>query len=217
MNALFIINPDTQEIDLNKEWIHMIPEFAQLLRRDKGSPKDYRGDRKLRARKELTWIHLMLAFNSPLRTYDEEARRSEAFRSTGLEEKDVDAEVIVAYDKYHEMMHEAASSLRTLESLQKGLAKLNKYFSDVDFEAVDSLKRQKYTAKEYIDNIKNLPAMNKAIKEYENMVDEELKEDGGIRGKKKLGLTEGARKSSWVEGGPPTSDPESKARETVEL
>lgn len=217
MNALFIINPDTQEIDLNKEWIFMIPEFNQLLRRDKGSPKDYRGDRKLKARKELTWIHLMLAFNSPLRAYDDDARLAEALRCTGLTQADIDAEIMVAHDKYHEMMYEAAPSLRTLESLKKGLTSLNKYFAEVNFETVDSLKRQKYTAKEYIDNIKNLPAMNKAIKEFENMVEEELKEDGGIRGKKKLGLTEGARKSNWSEGGPPADDGESIPRETIEL
>lgn len=217
MRPLFVINPDTQEIDLNKEWIYMIPEFAALLKRDKGSPGDYRGDRKLKARKELTWIHLMLAFNSPLRDFEEVERRAEAFRSTGLTEADIDKEVMTAHDHYHEMMYKAARSLRTLESLYRGMGALNSYFQDVDFNKVDKLGKAKYTAKEYIGNITDLPKMNKAIKDYENMVEQELKEDGGIRGKKKLGITEGHRKQDWSEGGPPTDDPESMAREEVEL
>lgn len=216
-NHLFTINPDTQEVDLNKEWIHLVPEFKTLLLRDKGSAGDYRGDKKLRARKELTYIFFMESFTSPILEWDPQKKEEEALRCAGLTRQDIDKEILAAQTFYHGYIRKCSRSLRTLDSLWQGMEALDKYFAEVDFDKKDSLKRSVYTAKDYIDNIKNLPKMNSAIKEYEKQVDEELRQNNGIRGNKTLGLTEGQRKQDWVESGPPADDKYSLPREIEEV
>lgn len=214
---LFTINPDTQELDLNREWIFLVPELKLLIDRDRGSEGDYRGDKKRRARRELTFIYFMEDFSSPLREWDPDKRREESLRCAGLLEKEIDDKIKAAQTFYAGYLRKASRSLRTLDALHKGMDALDKWFEEIDFDKVDSLKRAKYTAKEYMDNVKNLPKMNAAIKEYERMVEEELKENTGIRGKNTLGLMEGQRRQGWEEGGPPTDDVHSKARETIDL
>jgi hypothetical protein len=206
------------QVQLNKEWIMMVPEFAELVKRDKGSEGDYRGSKKLKSRAELTYIYFMVDFHSPIRDYLDEKRHEEALRYARLKDADIDAKVNAALDQYKEMQYENAQSLRTLNSLKKGMIKMDKYFEDVDFDKLDSLKRQVYTVESYQNSIVKLPKMRTAIKEYERMVEEELRENTGIRGKAQMGGMEGKRRDKvWTEGGPPEDDLESKERESIEL
>lgn len=206
------------EVELNREWIMLIPEFAALIRRDKRSAGDYRGDKKLIARKELAYIYFCLDFTSPLREWEEEEKHAEALRYVGLEPEAIDDVVMAAYNKYEELLHQSSRSLKTLSALRKGMDSLDKYFKDVDFDALDSLKRQRYTPEAYIGNISKLPKMNAAIQEYERMVEEELKQDTGIRGKATLGVREGKVSAKlWIEGGPPKDDPELQDTEVTDL
>ena len=203
---LLTINPDSQEIELNKEWIFLVPPFATLLKRDKGSESDYRGDKKLRARKDITFIYFMEDFASPLRDWDPALKRAEALKYASRTEDEIDEPIKAAQVWYNNFLRECAPSLRTLDALYAGREELNRYFREVNFKEVDKLGKSKYTAKEYIGNIKDLPAMNRAIKEYERQVDEELRENTGIRGKNTLGTMEGQRKGGWDEGGPPSTE-----------
>lgn len=205
------------EVQLNKEWIMLVPEFAELLKRDKGGKVhgDYRGSKKLHSRRELSYIYFMVDFHSPIRDYREDKKHEEALRYTRLEDKDIDDKVKSAMVHYEEMQYENAPSLRTLSALKAGMANLDKYFREVDFETKDSLKRTVYTPEAYIANITKLPKMRSAIKEFERMVEEELRENTGIRGKSQLGGKEGKRREKiWQEGGDPDAIDEP---ETTEL
>lgn len=213
---LLTINPDSQEIELNKEWIFLIPEFTVLFKRDKGSPSDYRGDKKLRTRKELTFIYFMEDFSSSLRDWDATKKRQEALRYAMLEEKDIDKEVKQAQDFYHNFVRECSRSLRTLDSLHQGMDALDKYFREVDFNTTDKMGRAKYTPAEYQKLVTGLSKMNSAIKEYEKQVEEELRENTGIRGKNTLGTMEGQRKSGWDEGGPPITEKFTPTRKIID-
>ena len=70
MIRLFQIS-ENMELQLNKEWILMIKEFAEILKRDRGSPGDTQGRRKLKAMKQLTYVYLMEDFLSPFREEDD--------------------------------------------------------------------------------------------------------------------------------------------------
>lgn len=215
---LFIIN-ELYEVELNKEWVMMIPEFAVLIRRDKGSAGDYRGEKKLKAKRELAYIYFCLDFTSPLREWEDEERKAEALRYAGLSADDIDDKVLEAWTTYEALLLQSAPSLRTLQSIKKGRAKLDEYFEGVDFDKRDKLGKAYYTPKDYMDNITKLATMDRAIREYEKIVEAELKDEGGIRGKRELGGKEGTRRTDkvWQEGGPPSSDPDSADRETIEL
>lgn len=209
---LFTVN-ELHEVELNKPWIALIPEFQAIIKRDKGSPGDYRGDKKLKAKRELAYIYFCLDFTSPLREWDEEARKLEALTYTDLKKEDVDgdAELQAAYDKYEELLLLSSRSLKTLKALQKGMDTLDKYFENVNFDAVDKLGKIKYTPDAYIANVTKLPKMRAAVSEYEKQVEEELRADSGIRGKATLGGKEGKKRDKlWEEKGAPPDDPDSQ-------
>lgn len=215
---LFYIS-DLYEVELNREWIMMVPEFMALIKRDRGSEGDYRGEKKLKAKKQLAYIYFCLDFTSPLREWDDIPRRQEALRYTGLVPEDIDDKVDDAWAVYEQLLLLAAPSLKTLNAIRKGRANLNKYFEEVDFEKKDKLGKSYYTPKDYMENIARLSTMDRAIKDYEKQVEAELKADTGIRGKGTLGGKEGKRRAEkvWHEGGPPDDDPDSPDLETQEL
>jgi len=202
-------------------WVLLVPEFSVLFKRDKGSPGDYRGDKKLIARKQVAYVYFMVDFTSPIREWPDEAlKQAEARRYTGLEEDQIDDLVEAAVDYYIDLQYKAAPSLKTLESIRKGRDGLNNYFEGINFKATDKLNRLINNPKDYIDSIARMGMMDDAINKYERRVYEELKAAGtGVRGKGTLGGQEGKRreKAVWREGGPPAGDPDIADLETQEV
>lgn len=214
---LFYIN-DSYEVELNREWIVMIPEFQALIKRDKGSRGDYRGDLKLKAKKEFAYIYFVLDFTSPLRNWSLEDKKLEALRYVGLDVADIDDKVMEAYTTYEVLLAQSSRSLRTLQALHAGQDKIDAYFREVDFEKVDKQGKAFYSPEQYMNNITKLPKMNAAVKEYEKQVEEDLKADTGIRGKATLGGKEGHRRTEvWKEGTAPKDDPDAVDNELVGL
>lgn len=213
----FKITP-AYEIDL-EPWVLLVPEYNLLLKRDRGSEGDYRGDKKKLAKKQLAYIFFCVDFSSPIRELEDDERLAQALRYVGLTVEDIDDKVQEALAHYDWMQNETAPSLKTLNSIRKGRTKLNSYFEDVDFEETDKLGRAKYTAKEYIENITRMKQMDEAIREYEKQVYAELKQNTGIRGKGTLGGKEGQRRNGkvWTEGGPPQGDIDSPKLQTQEV
>lgn len=215
---LFYIN-EQYEVELNKEWILLVPEFGELVRRDKGSKGDYRGDKKLKAKRELAFLYFMLDFTSPIREWDLFDRRKEAIAYTGLTEDEVDDPVLTAAGtKYQQLLEQSSRSIKTLNALRRGMDTLDKYFQEVDFQKVDKQGKAFYSPESYIANITKLPKMRAAIKEYEAAVEEELKADTGIRGKATLGGKEGKKaKEVWAEGRAPAGDLDSLDADLIDI
>lgn len=203
MIRLFKIDED-YSVQLNKEWILLIPEFEALFKRDKGSPGDYRGDKKLRARKEFAYIYFMLDFTSPLRDLVEEDKQEHAFKYTGLSIKDIEDPLFAdAYSTYEDLLNATAPALKTVTMLRNGLKTLDAYFHDVDFTKADRMGRLLNSPLEFIKNVSMLPKMHDAIDEFEQRVMNQLRDESGIRGKATKGGKEGTRSKVWNEGGPP--------------
>lgn len=208
---------ETHQVQLNREWMMLIPEFAEIIKRDKGSPGDSRGTNKLRARKEFTFIYFTTDFSSPIRDWANEEREKEALYYAGLEPKDIDEKLRIAQEKYLEMMYKGSRSLRTLKSLYKGLDAMDTQFETDDlFTATDKMGKLKYTVTEFTNDTLKLNKVYDAIKQFETRVEEDLKQVvSGIRGPNStLGDNEG-KKKAWSEadiregsvhkGGPSTS------------
>jgi hypothetical protein len=195
---LFKIGADFQ-VELDREWILLVPEFQELVRRDRGSEGDYRGDKKLKARKELTFIYFDCDFGSPLREWDEFERREEAMRYAGLKEKDLDAAVMSAHAQYTRMLDDSSRSLRTYKAVVKSLDQLDRYFESVDFTLQDKKGELIYDTKAYLANLKTLGDAYESVEKFKKRVDEELTDSGSIRGKASMGGKEGKRDKTWNE------------------
>lgn len=191
---------ENRELVLNKPWILLVPEFAALLARDKGSKGDYRGDKKLKARKELAFIYFMEDFSSPIRDWEAEEKLKEAKYYADLQDKDIDEAVETARVKYADMMLKSSRSLRTLKSVYTGMDALDEYFENIDFKKTDKMGKLLNDPTSFAANITKLNKVYDEIRNFEKRVEEEMKQAAsGIRGPNSvLGDKEGQKKT-WSE------------------
>lgn len=191
---------ENKEVLLNKPWINVIPEFKALLTRDKGSKGDYRGEKKLRAIKEFTYIYFFIDFSSPIRDWEDEERKKEALYYAQLEAGDIDDLVLTAQDKYFQLQLEASRPLRTLKALYKGLHAMDSYFEDIDFTKTDKQGKLLNSPTDFVNNAAKLNKMYDEIRNFEKRVEDDLKNSAsGIRGPNStLGDNEGQKKD-WSE------------------
>lgn len=196
---LFEIDDTDNTVLLNKEWIMMIPEFNNLLKRDKGSDGDYRGDKKLQARREFTYIYFYADFGSPLRDWAAEEKHKEALKYAGIDK--VDKEVMRARDHYEFLILSAARSLRTYNALMKTLDSLDSYLENIDFAAVDKKGELLNDPIKVASTIEKMDKAYTSVRNFEKRVEEDLKgENTGIRGTAELGDREATKKSTeWSE------------------
>ena len=179
---LFEIN-ESSEVQLNKVWIMLIPEFALLLKRDKGSPGDTQARYKLKARKEFTFIYFYTDFNSPLRDWSDGERLRESLIYAGLSKDDLDEEVLDAVKKYEELAMGAARSMRTYRSLLKMLDAMDLYLEKLDFTKVTKTGELVNSPDKVSTTVQKMDKMYESVKSFEKRVQEELKDGGtGIRG-----------------------------------
>lgn len=190
---------ENYELVLNKPWIAMIPEFAEIIKRDKGSEGDYRGSKKLRARRELAFVYFMQDFSSPIRDWEPEEKRKEALYYAGMTEKDVDEALEKALEKYSELMLKASRSLRTLKAMYKGLDALDDYFANLDFTATDKKGELKHDPTGFANQMTKMNKVYDELRNFEKRVEEDMKQATGIRGPNStLGDMEG-QKRTWSE------------------
>lgn len=207
MSKLLKINEETNLIDLNKEWLLLIPAFANLIKRDKGSEGDYRGDKKLKARREISWIWFMLDFSSPLFEWDKLKAREEAMRWCDLTEKDIDDVVMTAYEEYQKLLNASSRSLRTLTAAMLSLDKFDEYFETMNFTDRDKKGELLNDPQKYLGNLQKLDSAYAALDKFKARVSEELRQAPSIRGSAELGSREmGRGKTSFHERGNPNAE-----------
>jgi hypothetical protein len=200
---LFEIGED-RSVQLNKPWIFLVPELAELLKRDKRSEGDYRGDKKLRAIAEFTFIYFYTDFSSPIRDWEDNERQKEAEYYAGekLKEFGLDDKVWIAQKKYHELQLAASRPLRTLKSLYKGMEAMDSYFENIDFTLKDKMGKLLNDPSAFVINASKLNKMYDEVRNFEKRVEDDLKQSvSGIRGPNStLGDQEGQTKP-WSEQG----------------
>lgn len=191
---------EDKQVALNKVFVAAVPEFKALITRDKGSPGDYRGEKKLKATKEFTYIYFYCDFNSPIRDWEDSERQKEALYYAGLKPEDLDEVVEVANKKYFDMQLAASRPLRTLKSLYKGLDAMDTYFESINFSEKDKQGKLLNDPLGFTTNVSKLNKMYDEIRNFEKRVEADLVEQAGIRGPNStLGDTEGQSKKQWSE------------------
>lgn len=192
-------------IDLNKEWLHMVPEFSLILHRVWKCEGDADGRKKLMQRRIFNYIYLTVDFASPLFTWDEDARLMEAMKAQNLKSGDIeDPKVQAAIRKYYEYQQESSPKLKALRAMHAALDKMNDQLETIDLQAEDKQGKPKYTVGVITKAMKEINAAYDALETMERRVLEELKKEGGntIRGTATLGGKEGKRKD-WQESAGP--------------
>lgn len=219
MKRLFVVDND-YKIDLNKEWLHLIPEFSVILHRIWKCEGDSDGRKKLMQFRVFGYIYLTIDFGSHLFTWTEEARKAEALKILQLKEGDIDHPTIEsAIKEYERLQLETVPALKALRGMYAVLEKMNSFFETIDFSEVDKQGKPKHTPNSINNAIKNMNASYDALATMERRVMESLKSEGGntIRGTATMGSKEGKRKKDWVEGkGPEKNELEKSIEQAIE-
>lgn len=208
---LFELDENSYTVKLNRVWLWLIPEFADILKRDKGSAGDKGGARKMWARQRFAYIYFYVDFKSPIYSWEEGPKQEESLRYSGLTKEDLKPEYVSrAVNMYKELQFKAARSLRTLEAVNKGLEQLNNYFENIDFTMVDKQGKLLYSPTDYVKNISTLNKAYDELNAFEKRVLAELTKSGGIRGTATKGDKENdvvtskvASDTEWTEAGNP--------------
>jgi hypothetical protein len=164
-------------VQLNKPWIQLIPELRKLYTRDKGSPGDYDGRHKLRARRDYTMLYFYLDFNSPIRDWEEGERLKEACYYAGLDEAEVkrDEDLWAAARKYEELLINASPALSTHRALMKTKEKLDLYYATLDFTETDKMGKLLHDPISVANSAEKMDKLYASIKKFAKAAEEELK------------------------------------------
>lgn len=214
---LFDISED-YKVKLNREFLYTIPVFRQIIYRDKGSKGDYRGDKKLLAIKDFSFIFHYVDPRSPLDGWEEDERLEQAliYAEKTKVELGCDPELNMALLEYIRLLTNCSPTLRTLRTAQKVLHRLDKYLSEIDFNERDDKGRTIHTPATIMVAVTKLGEYQRNLKSIEQQVLAELNGSTGIRGKADKGDREDpdVQRDSWFEGDSPITVVDTKKATT---
>ncbi len=191
INKIFLYNGAENKIELNVPEILLVKEFARLMDNDRNiSKKDPKGNLKLRAFQEFTYIYLAIDWQSVYADYTTGERHREALADSGLtEEQYNDPDFRAACRKYKEIQ-ESNRSIKMLHAAQVTVDKFILYFKNIDPEERDELTHKPiYKVKDIMQEISNLSKVNDELIALEKQVKSEISEASSIRGGGSDGFT----------------------------
>jgi len=189
-------------VKINKPWIGLHPVLNDLIKRDKGEPRKEAGKSirlHLRARREFTFIYFYTDFGSPLYDYEDDERLKESLTYADLEEKDLDKAVWAANAAYESLMVKAARSLRTYKALCKMLNEMDRYIENLDMTKLTKTGELQNSPDRIANLVAKMDSMHTAVENFRKRVDNELKQQGSIRGAATLGDNETKATQQWSE------------------
>lgn len=188
---------------MNKPWMYLIPEFAVLVKRDKGTPRKEAGKSVrvfLQSRREFTFIYFYVDFGSPIYDYNDIDRKKEALYYADLKEEDLDKAVWAAVEQYEKIMVNAARSLRTYKALLSMLDALDSYMENLDFAETTKTGELRNSPDRVASTVAKMDQVHTSVENFRKRVDNQLKQQGSIRGAATLGDNEGVKKAgNWSE------------------
>lgn len=171
-------------VDLNEVWISTVPEFRELLMRDRGNKKDGPGRYKRKAHRDFLFIWLMYDFDSDLLELNEDEKELEACRRTDREPWQVQEDQILqdAIKAYIRIQDNKSSAYRTWHKLKSANDKGLQFIESIDLDATLESGAAKHKYKEISDAIKAQPGVEKALDEIKSLAKKQLSGDAGVRG-----------------------------------
>jgi hypothetical protein len=187
----FVYNTGEGTLEINEYQLFLIKEFKDLLDDKRNKCKDDKtGKLKLQARKELTYIWLVMDPKSPYSQFTEQEAHTVALDDSGLTQKEFEDPIFrAACRKYKEIL-DSDRILKLLRAAYGAVDKLELYFSEMlDFterKATDGTPV--YKAKDVIAELKNLGDVVKGVKDVEILYKKGLEsQNNSVRGDAKPG------------------------------
>lgn len=181
---------ENHQLQLNKEEIALVKEFAEVLsiKFNSGEAGDKEGRKRLRAWKIFTYVYLVYDWQSPYSEFSNKEKREAALEDSKLDEKFIDTpEVQALIAKYLEIQD--SRIVKLLKSAYIAVDELRDYFQFVDLQEVDPVTgKPVYSAKELMGNLNSLAKTVDSLQQLEHMVKKEKAKEKGLRGDAEAGL-----------------------------
>ena len=180
----FTYNNTSEQIEINEHEVLLVREFAELWKTDRNKCKeDPTGTYRLRAFRELTFLWLFFDWSSPYCDFDEQDKNIECKKDAHLTEEEYNDPTFREACRKYKALQDSSRVLKLLKSAQSTVTKLNDYFDTIDFTASDPLTHKPiYSAKDTMNDIKNLPSVIEGLKDLEEMYKKEQEAKSDVRG-----------------------------------
>lgn len=166
MDALLQWDAVNRQIVINQPGLLLVDEFKKLMSPERNKSKDDKTGKHLdRLMRELTYIYLMINWQSPFSDYTEQDRHKQAMISSGLTEEEwQDLDFRAACRKFKEIQ-ESALEWRLLQSARKVVNEFITYFNTVDPMEVDQVTGKPiYKVKDIMVEVNNLSGVLESLK-----------------------------------------------------
>lgn len=191
MLHIFSYNSSTNEVNVEDGNIFLIREFQALMNDKRNVCKeDKTGKKHLRAFRELTYIWLAIDWDSLYKNYTPQERHEEAFKDAKLTEEEWNDPIFrEACRKYRDLQN-SNPGIRLLEAQRKMVHRITDYFDTVDpLERDENTGKPIYKVKDLEAEMANSVDLLDTLKQVEDRVKKEMKEESSIKG----GAIEGFR------------------------
>lgn len=185
---IFIFDNATNSLRIDDYSILLVKEFAKLWDPKRNICKeDKKGELRLRAYKEFTYIYLVLDFKSPYFKYLEQDKHEAALADSGLSEEDLsDEDFLNAFRKYKEII-ETDPYLRLLKAAYRHLHKMEVELDEIDYSERDIDGKPIYKMGEQLKNFDQIGKQYTVLKSLEEQYKTSQEAEAKVRGDVELG------------------------------
>ena len=175
MQKLFTYNQQAHRVELNMPEVLLIKEFRILSDEDKTKDKSL-------LFKQISYIHLALAWDSPYAQYSEQERHEEALRDAELTEEQFNHPSFRAACRKYRELQEANKSILLLRSARLAADQFILYFENLDLSERDpNTGKPVFSAEKVMKEMNMLNTVHQSLIDLENRVKKELAEQSQIR------------------------------------
>ncbi len=167
---IFIFDNATNSLHIDDYSILLVKEFAKLWEPKRNICKeDKKGELRLRAYKEFTYIYLALDFKSPYFKYLERDKHEAALADSGLTEEDLqDEDFLAAFRKYREIQEEDPI-LSLIRTAYNTIYKMRIHLDSIDFSEVDADGKPIYKPKDVIADLTSISKVRSELQTLEQL------------------------------------------------
>ena len=186
---IFIFDNTTNSLRIDDYSILLVKEFAKLWEPERNKCKeDKKGELRIRAYKEFTYIYLVLDFKSPYFKYLEKDKHEAALADSGLDESDLkDEDFLAAYHKYQEMQ-ETDPILSLIKTAYHTIYKMRVHLDSIDFSEVDADGKPIYKPKDVIGDLTSISKIRTELQALEELHKTNREAEAAVRGGISLGM-----------------------------
>lgn len=186
---IFIFDNTTNSLRIDDYSILLIKEFAKLWEPNRNKCKeDKKGEQRIRAYKEFTYIYLVLDFKSPYFKYLEKDKHEAALADSGLDESDLkDENFLAAFRKYQEIQ-DSDPILSLIKTAYNTIYKMRVHLDSIDFSEIDADGKPIYKPKDVIGDLTSISKIRTELQTLEELHKTNQETAAKVRGDLELGV-----------------------------